>query len=132
MATSLVDHGSPDDPEMLRAFERGPIGLVASYVLAGGTLTGKYASGGSGRASDDDSPVLARGKDLGTRVGELATSWGVPPSHVAFAFAFGRPHLASVLFGATSADQLRENVAAWSTFVALDDGQRAALAALAD
>src|SRR4029450_3719172 len=48
MATSLVDHAGPSDPEMQRAFERGPIGLVASYVLAGGALTGQYRRGAPG------------------------------------------------------------------------------------
>ena len=53
MATSLVDSAGPDDPDMRRAFDDGPIGLVASYVLAGGTLSGKYLTGGGGRAADD-------------------------------------------------------------------------------
>jgi L-glyceraldehyde 3-phosphate reductase len=132
MATSLVDHRGPDDPEMRRAFERGPIGLVASYVLAGGTLTGKYLRGGSGRADDDETPVAAAGKRLAPAVVELAERWAVPPSHVAFAYAFLHPHLASVVFGSRSADQLRENVSAYSTFQRLDDDQRATVRSLAN
>jgi L-glyceraldehyde 3-phosphate reductase len=131
MATSLADHAGPDDPEMRRAFERG-IGLVASYVLAGGTLTGKYDRGESGRAHDDTTPVIERGKRLAVRVVALADAWDVPPAHVAFAYAFQHPHLASVLFGASTADQLRENVAAWSTFARLDDAQRRTVVHLAD
>ncbi len=128
MATSLVDHEGPSDPAMQRALERGSIGLVASYVLAGGTLTGKYLRGETGRAAgDDDPPKLAAGKRLGERVVALADDWGVPPSHVAFAYAFQHPNLASIVFGASSADQLRENVAAWTTYDALTDGQRAAV-----
>jgi aryl-alcohol dehydrogenase-like predicted oxidoreductase len=123
MATSLVDHSGPDDPEMRRAFERGPIGLVASYVLAGGTLTGKYGRGAGGRASTDDSPVLAAGKHLAPRLVEIADEWNVPPSHLAFAYAFSHPHLASIVFGASSPEQLRENVAAWETFTTLTDDQ---------
>lgn len=131
MATSLVDHAGPVDPEMRRAFDRGGIGLVASYVLAGGTLTGKYLRGANGRAAgDDDPPALAAGKRLAERVVALADEWGVPPSHVAFAYAFGHPNLASVVFGASSADQLRENVAAWATYDQLSDEQRAAVAGL--
>jgi aryl-alcohol dehydrogenase-like predicted oxidoreductase len=131
MATSLVDSRGPDDPEMRRAFDQGPIGLVASYVLAGGTLTGKYLEGGSGRAVDDERGLTARGKALAPRVVELAREWGVPPSHVAFAHAFAHPNLASLLFGSRSVEQLRENVGAWATFRRLDDGQRAAVAELA-
>lgn len=132
MATSLVDHSGPDDPEMIRAFERGPIGLVASYVLAGGTLTGKYLSAGDiGRASNDASPVLAKGKALAPKVVSLATDWGIPPAHVAFAFAFAHPHLASVVFGASSAEQLGANATAFETFNTLDDSQLAAIQRLA-
>jgi aryl-alcohol dehydrogenase-like predicted oxidoreductase len=125
MATSLVDHAGPDDPEMQRAFDRGPIGLVASYVLAGGTLTGKYAAGDTGRAAGDETPVIARGKRLAKRVAALAGQWNVPPSHVAFAYAFQHPALASVVFGASTPVQLDENVAAWTTFQQLDDDQLA-------
>lgn len=132
MATSLVDSAGPDDPSMRRAFDDGPIGLVASYTLAGGTLTGKYLTGGTGRAADDDRGVTARGKALAPRVVELAGRWGVPPAHVAMAHAFAHPNLASLLFGSRSVDQLRENVAAWTTFEELDEGQRAELAALAE
>lgn len=130
MATSLVDHAGPSDPEMQRAFERGGIGLVASYVLAGGTLTGKYAIGGDGRASSDDTPVITRGKHAAEGVVRLAQEWGVPPSHVAFAYAFQHPALASVVFGSSTAAQLRENVEAWETFVGLTEPQRAAVMAL--
>ncbi len=131
MATSLVDHLGPDDPEMRRAFARGRIGLVASYVLAGGTLTGKYARGEQGRAADDRDDVLRAGKDLAREVVALAEQWGVPPAHVAFAFAFSHPHLASVLFGARTPGQLHENVAAHATFVTLDAEQIAAVERIA-
>jgi aryl-alcohol dehydrogenase-like predicted oxidoreductase len=131
MATSLVDHAGPSDPEMIRAFVRGPIGLVASYVLAGGTLTGKYQRGETGRASDEVDPRLVAGKQVGERVVDLADEWGVPASHVAFAYAFAHPNLASIVFGATSPDQLEENVASWTTCQSFSDAQRTAVAALA-
>ena len=131
MASSLVDHAGPDDPDMRRAFERGPIGLVASYVLAGGTLTGKYARAEPGRADHDDSPVIAAGKRIASAVVAMADEWGCPPSHVAFAYAFRHPHLASIVFGASSTSQLHENVEAWATFERLDDAQLARIGALA-
>lgn len=131
MATSLVDHDGPDDPEMRAAFERGRIGLVASYALAGGTLTGKYERGGSGRAVDDDDPRLIAGRRRSARVVETAGRWGVPPAHVAFAFALSHPDLASVVFGATSPAQVRDNVAAVGTFGRLGPDELAAVRALA-
>lgn len=56
---------------------------------------------------------------------------GVPPSHVAFAYAFAHPYLASVLFGASSPEQLAENVAAFATFQTLDAEQIATVNRLA-
>jgi aryl-alcohol dehydrogenase-like predicted oxidoreductase len=131
MSTSLVDSVGPDDPAMRRAFDDGPIGLIASYVLAGGTLSGKYLRGEHGRAADDQHGVTARGKALAPRVVALADTWGVPPAHVAMAHAFAHPNLASLLFGARSPEQVRENVAAWTTFTTLDEAQLAEVAALA-
>ncbi len=131
MSCSLVDHRQSDDPDTNAALERGGIGLVAAYVLAGGTLTGKYASGGGGRSADDTSAGAARGKEIGVRLAALAADWGVPTAHLAFAYALGHPHLATVLFGATSAEQVRANVAAVATYDSLDATQRAAVDALA-
>ena len=131
MACSLVDHAGPDDPVMRRALDRGQIGLVASYVLAGGTLTGKYGRGESGRASDDPTPVLEAGKSVATGVTELADAWSVPASHVAFAYALQHPQLASIVFGASSAEQLRENVGAWETYAAMTPAQLASIRDLA-
>ncbi len=130
MATSLVDHDGPDDPEMRRAFARGDIGLVAGFVLGGGVLTGKYLRGERGRA-DEDGTDTTRAADLARAVGELAEAWEVPPSHVAFAYAFAHPHVASVLFGSRTPGQLRENVGAYATFAGLDADQVAAVVRLA-
>jgi L-glyceraldehyde 3-phosphate reductase len=131
MALSLVDHDGPDDPEMRRAFARGGIGLVAANVLAGGVLTGKYLRGEHGRVDEDGTQVGPEYSALARAVVELATQWDVPPAHVAFAYAFARPHLATVLFGARSPEQLGENVAAYATFTALDPEQVAAIERLA-
>ena len=125
MATSLVDHAGPSDPEMQSAFERGAIGLVASYVLAGGALVGSYNRGEPGGVND-------RGLSMAAGVAALAAEWGAPPAHVAFAYAFQHPSLATVLFGSSTAAQLNENVAAWSTFEQLDESQLAEVRALAE
>jgi aryl-alcohol dehydrogenase-like predicted oxidoreductase len=130
MANSLVDHRGPDDPEMRRAFDRGPIGLVSAYVLAGGTLSGKYASGGSGRANDDESPVSTRGKALAPHVVALAKQWGISPAHLAFAFAFQHPNLASIVFGASTVEQLAQNASAHETFQRLNADQLAEITRL--
>jgi aryl-alcohol dehydrogenase-like predicted oxidoreductase len=62
---------------------------------------------------------------------ELAREWNVTPASLAFSFALSHPRLASVLFGATTPEQVRENVAALEVFHSLDDDQRRRLDDLA-
>ena len=134
MGCSLAEHSQPSDPTTRAALDRGPIGLVAAHVLAGGTLSGKYLDDPArpGRAGGDDNPVARRGKQIAARLAALGDAWGMATSHLAIAYALGHPNLASVLFGATSPDQVRANVGAVETFSALDADQRAAIDALAD
>jgi aryl-alcohol dehydrogenase-like predicted oxidoreductase len=107
------------------------IGLVASYVLAGGTLTGKYLSGGSGRADRDESAAAVAGKRRAAALVDLAREWDVAPTALAFAFALHHPRLSSVLFGATSPEQVRENVDSLKVYDSLDQDQLARLEELA-
>ena len=128
---SLVRADWVQDPVMESVLADADIGLVASYVLAGGTLTGKYLHGESGRAHADDSAAIVAGKNRAAVVVELAREWNVTPAGLAFAFALSHPRLASVLFGATSPEQVRENVASLDVFNGLDDDQRRRLDDLA-
>lgn len=128
---SLVRPDWVEDPAMEAVLADADIGLVASYVLAGGTLTGKYLEGGSGRASADENPAIVSGKRRAAAVVDLAREWDVPPASLAFSFALAHPRLASVLFGATSPEQVHDNVMSLGCFMALDDLQRARLRQLA-
>jgi aryl-alcohol dehydrogenase-like predicted oxidoreductase len=128
---SLVRPDWVQDPMMEAVLSDADIGLVASYVLAGGTLTGKYLHGESGRALADDTAAAVSGKQRAGAVVELAEEWNVSPASLAFSFALSHPRLASVLFGATSPEQLRENVASLQVFESLDDHQHRRLNALA-
>jgi L-glyceraldehyde 3-phosphate reductase len=128
---SLVRPEWVQDPMMEAVLSDAGIGLVASYVLAGGTLTGKYLHGESGRAQADDTPAAVSGKARAAAVVELAREWNVSPASLALSFALSHPRLASVLFGATSPHQLRENVASLEVFESLDDDQHRRLNALA-
>ena len=107
------------------------IGLVASYVFAGGTLTGKYLQGQPGRAAADHSATAAAARQRAEAVVQLAHEWDVSPASLAFSFALGHPRLASVLFGATGPEQLRQNVASLDVFASLDEQQRRQLDQLA-
>jgi aryl-alcohol dehydrogenase-like predicted oxidoreductase len=50
---------------------------------------------------------------------------------LAFCYALGHPCLASALFGATTPEQLRDNVGSYDVFESLSDDQLAAVRALA-
>ena len=69
---SLVRPDWVQDPMMEAVLSDADIGLVASYVLAGGTLTGKYLHGESGRAAGRRHPrrgVRQRTRRCGRRTG---------------------------------------------------------------
>ena len=128
---SLVRSDWVQDPMMEGVLSDANIGLVASYVLAGGTLTGKYLHGEAGRSQADQTAAAVSGKERASAVVELAREWNVSPASLAISFALSHPRLASVLFGATSPEQLRENVASLEVFESLDDDQHRRLNALA-
>ncbi|HET6864961.1 MAG TPA: aldo/keto reductase [Solirubrobacteraceae bacterium] len=110
---SLVHRDWVESPEMTTALETSGAGLVASYVMAGGVLTGKYDAGGTGRATGQlDDSRYRTARDLGRRVRSLAGEARVSPAALAIAFALANPATASVLFGATMPGQIAENVAA--------------------
>jgi aryl-alcohol dehydrogenase-like predicted oxidoreductase len=121
---SLVQRAWVEGDQMTGIVRDEGVGLVASYSLAGGTLTGKYHRGQTGRVSDDhDNTVIAAGKAAAPRLSELAVEWGVSEACLAIAFALDHPHLCSVLFGATSPSQIDENVQSIEVLRALDRAQ---------
>jgi aryl-alcohol dehydrogenase-like predicted oxidoreductase len=100
---------------------RAPV--VASYVLFGGILTGKYDHDpAAGRAAGTlDDPRVAHAVVVGRRLAALAESAGVTPARLAVAFALAPSSVASVLFGATRPEQVQENVAALELVDHLDE-----------
>lgn len=110
---SLARRDWVESAQMDEALDASGAGLVASFVMAGGVLTGKYDGGGSGRASGQlDDPRLVAARELGRRLRAVAAEAGTSPAALAIAFALAHPRTASVLFGATSPAQIAENVAA--------------------
>jgi aryl-alcohol dehydrogenase-like predicted oxidoreductase len=103
-----------ESPEMQAALAACRAPVVASYVLFGGVLTGKYDDDpAAGRAAGTlDDPRVAQGIVVARRLVALARSVGVSPARLAFAFALAPPSVASVLFGATRPEQVWENVSA--------------------
>jgi len=110
---SMVDREWVENPAMAAALEASGASVVASFAMSGGVLTGKYDRGESGRASDElDDPRHAAARACGARLGQLADELGVSAGALAIAFALRGPDVATVLFGATSAEQIASNVRA--------------------
>jgi aryl-alcohol dehydrogenase-like predicted oxidoreductase len=110
---SLVQRDWVEGDEMSAALQAAGAGVVASFVMAGGVLTGKYDAGLSGRAADElETPRVSQARDRGRRLQALADELGASPAALAIAFALSNPAVASVLFGATSPAQIEENIGA--------------------
>jgi aryl-alcohol dehydrogenase-like predicted oxidoreductase len=144
---SLVSRSWVEGPEMVEALRFCGAGVVASWTLAGGILTGKYAAHGSkeddrfstapsafgtspggggiaGRmAGQLDQPRARPAVDAVEPLRALAAETGTTPAALAIAFALSRPNVTTVLFGATSPEQVEQNVRAVELLPALD-GER--------
>jgi L-glyceraldehyde 3-phosphate reductase len=96
------------------ALEASGAAVVASFALSGGILTGKYGSGSaSGRMADElGNPEWEPARGAGEMLRTLAPRLETTAAALAIAFALASPRVASVLFGATTADQVAENAAA--------------------
>jgi L-glyceraldehyde 3-phosphate reductase len=110
---SLVRRDWAEDPVMTGALTAARAGVIASFCLAGGVLSGKYRSDpATGRqagslADPQLAPALRAVDELAGLAGELGTT----PAALALLFPLTSPGVTSVLFGATSPQQLRENCA---------------------
>jgi aryl-alcohol dehydrogenase-like predicted oxidoreductase len=92
------------------------VGITVWSPLAGGFLTGKYTrenpQGDGGRLTGFD--ILPfdreRGYDVVDRLREIGEQHHASPAQVALAWLLSRPHVASVLIGASKIDQLDNNL----------------------
>jgi len=120
---SLAQRSWVEDQEMVDVLRASQVSVVASAVLAGGALTGKYASTeATGRVSNRlDDPRLQQALEAGKQLRALAERVGMAPAAMAIAYALSNPDVASVLFGATSAAQVVDNASAAELLSAMDD-----------
>jgi len=122
LAYSLVRRSPVEDHEMVEALDAAGSSLVASFTLDGGALTGKYAAPGaqgrlsSGQEDERHSAAFQAGRELAA-LGHRIDAHAAP---LAIAFALLNPRVASVLFGATSPEQVTENVKAAELAASLD------------
>ena len=98
--------------ELVEGVDLSGISVVASMALWFGALTGKYPSGSGRLGGQLEDPRVQRALEMGERVREAAARHDTTPAAVALAFALNGPGVASVLFGATTPEQIAENVRA--------------------
>ncbi|MFC5472135.1 aldo/keto reductase [Cohnella suwonensis] len=132
---SLADR-TPENELVPLCLDQG-VGIIPYFPLAGGILSGKYASGAEAPAGSRaiTDPGFRRFLEeryvaLGERVGRLAAERGVSPSVLSLAWLMGKPAVSTVIVGATGTAQLEENLKSveWEP----DAGLLAALDELSD
>lgn len=110
------------------------IALVASFSLFGGLLSGKYNdSAVASRRFRPEQLEQMRADGLFDRIArllELADKHGSTAAQLSYAYCLRHPHVASVLFGATSAQQIAENLLALEVADRLNDADMRELAEL--
>ena len=122
LAYSLVRRSPVEDAETVDALGASGASVVSSFTLDGGALTGKYATpGASGRlSSGSEDERHAAAFRASQELAALASQIGTQTAPLAIAFALLNPHVASVLFGATSPEQVSGNMQAVELASALD------------
>src|SRR4051794_18632834 len=126
---SLVVRSVVEEPAMVDAMAAAGASVVASFVLAGGILSGKYEGGPTkGRAAGTlDDPRVASAMAAASELRTLASGLDTDPATLAVAFALRHRSVATVLFGATNPTQVAQNVRAVDLLHRLDAGAIAQL-----
>jgi len=134
LAYNLVLRESVEDEDAASMLADTGVRVVASMPLHFGALTGKYAApGATGRIADDlDSPRVQAALAAVEPLRALADRLETTPAALAIAFALANDHVASVLFGATRPEHVRENAAAVEVLGRLSDSDLAELRAIAE
>ncbi len=109
---------------MEAALDAADVSVIASFTLDGGALTGKYSKPGvKGRLTEHPNTELHRDAvEAAGKLRALAAGHGTHEAPMAIAFALLNRRVASVLFGATSPEQVVENVSAVELAASIDEG----------
>jgi aryl-alcohol dehydrogenase-like predicted oxidoreductase len=114
LGLSLLDRSAHDD--LLPACRELGVGAVVFSPLASGLLTGKYGRqgvfpAGSRLAEMPDFADVATSENLGAAddVRQIAEQRGVHPTALALSWVAAQPGVSSVLAGASSPEQVRQN-----------------------
>ncbi len=125
MYYSLV--GRDLEHEIVPFAQDAGVGITVWSPLAGGFLSGKYTrenpGGDGGRLAGFD--ILPfdreRGYDVVDRLREIGEQHHTSPAQVALAWLLSRPHVASVLVGASKIEQLDNNIGAAQLELSTDE-----------
>jgi aryl-alcohol dehydrogenase-like predicted oxidoreductase len=114
---SLLETSLIEAERTRQIFSAAGVGLVASYSLYGGLLSGKYqpaGAAGKGRFSQKEVDAMRQKGLLAKveRVIALAQEVGCTPAQLALAYCLHNPQVSSLLFGATKVAQVEENLRA--------------------
>ena len=101
------------------------VGLLAYSPLAGGILSGKYSDSYAASSAGDNARLnifpgfMERYKksiaqEAVAQYIEVAEKYDLTPTELSLAWCYSRPWVASTIIGATTLEQLQENVDAFS------------------
>jgi aryl-alcohol dehydrogenase-like predicted oxidoreductase len=129
---SLVSRDWVEGQAMTDALDLCGASVMASYVLVGGVLSGKYAKeGASGRMAERlDHPHAVKAMEVVPDLLALSERLGEQPAVLAMAFALSNPRVATILTGATRPEQIDQNLRALEVLGALSEDDLAALRAM--
>ncbi|WHU60315.1 aldo/keto reductase [Trueperella pyogenes] len=120
-------HRDRVEKEYARLYEDIGLGLTTWSPLAGGILTGKYVDGvpqGSRATLKGHDYLLQAAEDSRGKVGQLAKiagDLGVSTGQLALGWVAANPNVSTVILGASSVEQLQENLGALSALKALEE-----------
>jgi aryl-alcohol dehydrogenase-like predicted oxidoreductase len=129
---SLLATSPVEDEYSRKIFHTAGIGVVASYSLYGGLLTGKYNQTGGASEGRFGADAVASLRERGLlaevdRIVGIAQELGCTPAQLALAYCLKNDQVSSILFGATKVAQVEDNLHALAILPRLDQAVMAKL-----
>ncbi|MBN6038851.1 aldo/keto reductase [Amycolatopsis sp. 195334CR] len=107
---SVARRSIPDGEPFAKVFADLGVTLQSSDIFEGGVLLGKNS--GARQVGRDPGGIRQRIADSAEGIRKLADELGATPAQLCLAFTLTHPANTTTLFGATSTDQLRDNLGA--------------------
>jgi aryl-alcohol dehydrogenase-like predicted oxidoreductase len=128
LAYSIARRSPVEDRATVDALDASGARVVASFTLEGGALTGKYlAPDAEGRLTSRPDEMDEDAMRVAGELRAFAAEHNASPAALAIAFPLFNQRVASVLFGATSPDQVAENAKAVEVLAGQDERMIAGL-----